>query len=126
VGTVEKRKKIVVLDDSDLIRALVKESLEESGFEVIDLDTPLGFSNLLRRERPDLALVDVTMPTLSGDKLAEIAIRLGVGCPIVLFSDRPATELAALVQSTRANGFIKKTGDMGELVRQVNQFLKHP
>jgi two-component system response regulator EvgA len=120
----EKRKKIVVLDDSEIIRALLRETLEEHGYEVVDTGSPFGFSNLLRREKPDLALLDVTMPNLSGDKLAQIAIQHGATCPIVLFSDRPVTELAALARSAKAAGFISKTGDMEAVLRLVEKFLK--
>ena len=119
-----KRKKIVLLDDSDLIRDLVRETFEEHGYEVVDTNTPFGFSNLLRRENPDLALLDVTMPTLRGDKLAEIAISHGVLCPIVLFSDRPAAELEAMAKAVKAAGYIRKTGDMDEVLRSVQRFLK--
>lgn len=118
------QKKIVLLDDSELIRELVRETLEERGYQVVDVSTPFGFSNLLRRENPDLALLDVTMPTLRGDKLAEIAIQHGISCPIVLFSDRPAEELAAMAKAVKAAGYIRKTGDMDEVVRAVERFLK--
>lgn len=117
-------KKIALLDDSDLIRDLVRETLQERGYEVVDSNTPFGFSNMLRREKPDLALLDVTMPTLRGDKLAEIAIQHGVACPIVLFSDRPAAELEAMVKAVKAAGYIRKTSDMDEVVRSVERFLK--
>jgi DNA-binding response OmpR family regulator len=119
-----RRKKIVLLDDSDLIRELVRETLEQAGYEVIDTSTPFGFSNMLRREKPDLALLDVTMPTLRGDKLAEIAIQHGVGCPIVLFSDRPEAELDKMVKAVKAAGYIRKTADMDDIVRSVERFLK--
>jgi two-component system response regulator EvgA len=119
-----KKHKILLLDDSDLVRDLVRETLEEHGYEVVTTDTPLGFSNLLRREQPDLTLLDVTMPTLRGDKLAEIAISHGIDCPIVLFSDRPPAELGAMVKAVKAAGFICKTGDMDEVVRAVQRFLE--
>jgi len=119
-----KKPKILLLDDSELVRDLVRETLEEHGYEVVTTDTPFGFSNLLRRERPDLTLLDVTMPTLRGDKLAEIAISHGIDCPIVLFSDRPAAELEAMVKAVKAAGYIQKAGDMDEVVRSVQRFLE--
>lgn len=118
------KKKIVILDDSELVRALLRETLEQHGYEVIEVATPFGFSNLLRKEQPHLALLDVTMPNLSGDKLAEIAIQHGATCPIVLFSDRPVKELEAMARNARAAGFISKTGDMELVVRSVERFLK--
>ena len=119
-------KKIALLDDSDLIRDLVRETLqEERGYEVVDSNTPFGFSNMLRREKPDLALLDVTMPTLRGDKLAEIAI------PSMAWPARsscspiaPRRELEAMVKAVKAAGYIRKTSDMDEVVRSVERFLK--
>lgn len=118
--------KILILDDSELIRDLVKETLEERGYSVIAISSPIGFSNLLRKEKPDLALVDVMMPGLKGDKLAEIAIERGAPCPIVLFSDRPAAELAKAAKASGVAGYICKTADMDALVRSVAQYLTKP
>jgi DNA-binding response OmpR family regulator len=123
VGAIKQRK-ILVLDDSDLIRELVRETLQQSGYAVVTVDTPIGFTNLLRKEQPDLALVDVMIPGLSGDKLAEIAIRRGASCPIVLFSDRPAKLLAGLVKSTGVAGYICKTSDMDSLVKSIERFFE--
>jgi DNA-binding NtrC family response regulator len=119
----KKRAKILVLDDSELIRELVRDVLERNGYEVVTSDSPFGFTNTLKSERPDLALVDVMMPGLSGDKLAEIAIRRGAACPIVLFSDRPPDLLASLATAIGAAGFIAKTADMDALALAVSRFL---
>ena len=117
--------KILVVDDSEIVRELVRETFEGVGYEVVTVDNPLGFSNLLRREQPLIALVDVTMPALVGNKLVEIAMRHRVhDCPIVLFSDRPEKELQQLARSSGASGYIRKGGDMGALVRSVESFLK--
>jgi DNA-binding response OmpR family regulator len=120
----QKRKKIVLLDDSDLIRELVRETLEEHGYEVVEASTPFGFSNLLRKEQPDLALLDVTMPNLPGDKLAQIAIKHGATCPIVLFSDRPVDELAAMAKEAKVAGFISKTSDIKAVVHSLERFFR--
>lgn len=49
--------------------------LEEAGYVVITVESPFGLSSALTREQPDVVLVDVTMPGLSGDKLVEITLR---------------------------------------------------
>jgi DNA-binding response OmpR family regulator len=107
-----------------MIRDLVRMTLEESGYDVVAIESAFGFNNTLRRESPDLALVDVSMPGLTGDKLAEIAVTRGAGCPIVLFSDRSETELTTMARTSGAAGWIRKTGDMKKLVTMVQRFLK--
>jgi DNA-binding response OmpR family regulator len=117
--------KIVVVDDSRVVLDLVTETLLKEGYEVIAVSNPFGFSNLLRREQPQLALVDVTMPALLGTQLVEIAVRAGGhDCRIVLFSDRPVIELAAMAQKCGADGFLQKDGDMRKLIQSVRTILR--
>jgi DNA-binding response OmpR family regulator len=118
------KTKILLVDDSEMIRDLVKLTLEEHGYEVVTAASAFGVNNTLMKELPALALVDVQMPGLSGDKLAEIAINRGEACPIVLFSDRPEPELRKLASASGAAGYIRKTGDMPALVRSIEKFVK--
>lgn len=119
-----RRTKVLVVDDSEIIREATRTVLEEEGFEVIGLDSPTGFSRTLVQEKPDLVLMDVSMPTLNGDKLVEIALRSGLHhCPIVLFSDRPDVELARLVEECGATGYIRKSLDLTLLSLKLRRFL---
>ena len=117
--------KIVVVDDSQVILDLVRETLQQQGYDVIAVSNPFGFSNLLKREQPRLALVDVMMPALLGTRLVEIAQRAGGhNCHIVLFSDRPEAELAQIASQCGAAGYIRKDGDMRKLVQSVKTYLR--
>jgi DNA-binding NarL/FixJ family response regulator len=116
---------IVVVDDSEIILELVRDTLEQQGFRVITRCNPFGFSNLLKQEQPVLALVDVSMPALMGPQLVQVAQRAGGHCcPIVLFSDRAESELATLVQQCGAAGYIRKNGDMRHLVQAIRAYLR--
>ncbi len=127
------RAKIVVLDDSQIALDQARGMLQEGGYEVVTTNSAIGFSMLLKREKPDLVLVDVTMPALRGDKLIEIVKRHqssppvgGVpkkGCMMVLHSDRPVEELDALARSCGAGGYISKTGDTDIFLKAVKSFL---
>ncbi len=117
--------KIILVDDSQVILDLVRDTLEHEGYECIAVTNPFGFSNLLRREQPSLALVDVTMPALLGTQLVEVAQRAGGhNCHIVLFSDRPEPELAQLAAKCGPAGYIRKDGDMRKLVQSVKTYLR--
>jgi CheY-like chemotaxis protein len=116
-------QKILVVDDSDLCRDLTRCMLEEFGYEVVTLDSGLALSLVLGRELPDLVLVDVSMPALSGNQIVEVARHHRHRCPMVLFSDRPAGELSELAKRCGASGFIPKTGDARELAESIGRFL---
>ncbi len=119
-----KRPKILVVDDSEICRDATRVMLEENGFDVVTLDNQFSFSIALGREKPDLVLVDVNMPAIQGDRLVEVARQYRLHrCPIALYSDRPETELAKLVKSCGASGYIPKTADAKLLVRLIKRLL---
>jgi DNA-binding NtrC family response regulator len=119
------RKKIILLDDSAIVREMTQATLEDYGYQVITLDNQFSFSVALGREKPDLVLVDVGMPALQGDTLVKIANGYkGLHkCPMVLFSDRSENELSILATACGAAGFIRKTSNAEALVLAVERFL---
>lgn len=128
-GSMKQRgkAKILLVDDSEIVRESVVLMLEERGFDVVGVAGVFALPQAVAREAPDLVLVDVSMPAISGDKAVEIARRNQTsGCPMVLFSDRPREELEKLARRCGAAGFIKKTADGNALASAVERYLVHP
>jgi DNA-binding response OmpR family regulator len=116
---------VVLLDDSEVCLELATDALESAGMQVVTGNSGLGASRLLAATRPDCVVIDVSMPALSGDRLVEIIRRSVVrDVPIVLHSDRPRGELAALAQTCGANGAVVKTPDCRQLVTEVRRLLR--
>src|SRR5262245_35144981 len=117
--------KVLVIDDSELALSWVKNALEEEGYEVVTHTQALGCGALMLRERPDLLLLDVNMPTLRGDDLVELvrsheALRNTV---VLLHSSRPPAELRAITQRCGADGYLEKSNQPKDLVRSVRSHL---
>jgi CheY-like chemotaxis protein len=120
----KRRGKILVVDDSEIVRMSVSDMLEDRGFDVVAVAGVFALSQLVASETPDLVLMDVSMPAISGDKAVEIARRnQSADCPIVLFSDRKPEELQMLARRCGAAGFIRKTGNGDELAEAVERHL---
>jgi CheY-like chemotaxis protein len=120
-----KQEPVVVIDDSDITRELVRRSLEDAGYRVVALESAVGSTSVIFREEPDLVLLDVNMPTLSGERLAEILrgnARLA-HCRILLYSGASQEELSKLVRATGADGYISKSLDTDALVQQIRRSL---
>lgn len=100
--------------------------LEDAGYEVVTVDSPFALSSAMTRDLPDLVLVDVTMPGLSGDKVVEITMRNRTDrAPvIVLHSDRSEHELRDLARSSGASGYIRKTSDASQFARDIARYLR--
>jgi diguanylate cyclase (GGDEF)-like protein len=63
---------LLAVDDDPLLLDVVRALLEPCGYRVMTLDDPLRFWSELDRIRPDLVLLDVTMPDVSGLELCRV------------------------------------------------------
>jgi CheY-like chemotaxis protein len=119
--------RVMVVDDSQICLDATAMMLEEAGYAVVTVESPFGLSSALTREQPDVVLVDVTMPGLSGDKLVEITLRNRAGQRrplILLYSDRSEHDLRDLAASCGAAGSIRKTSDAQVLTRELQRYLR--
>jgi CheY-like chemotaxis protein len=119
-----KTKKILIIDDDDRHLLTARELLEEEGYLVVTHNTGFGATNLIRSLSPDLVLLDVNMPALSGDKLAAV-IKSRVATeniPVVFFSSNDEDSLRKSVHQAKASGYICK-GNIMELKKKVAYFL---
>lgn len=117
-------RKILIVDDSEIVRETVSLLLRAQGYDVIALEGPQGFARALLEHQPALILMDVAMSSMRGDRLAEVAQQSGLSsCPIVLFSSQPDHELERLSKDCGAAGYIRKTGNASILEREIERFL---
>ncbi len=119
---------VLVVDDDPILLEVTRARLERAGWEVFVRDQALGTAQWIATHRPEVVLLDVSMPALTGDALAGVLRRNGLDqdIGIILHSGLGAEELAALKDSTGALGAIQKTGNdalfMGEFDRLVDTF----
>jgi len=120
------KTKILVIDDDEKLLGAVRRLLTAAGFEVITSESPLRLPQLVQREKPDLVLLDIEMPALTGEHVLEMTELFDFlrEIPIVLHSARSEEDLQSLVERSNAVGYIKKTGNPMSLVAQVQKFLE--
>lgn len=117
---------VLVVDDSEVVLAVTKAVLESAGYRVLTHSGPAGCVAVILQERPDLVLIDVNMPKLGGETIVKL---FGKAQPnsetiILLYSTLSTDQLREKVQASGAHGFIRKTEDSYDLVRQVARWLK--
>ena len=119
-----RRRKILVIDDDEVCRAVARDSLEQAGFDVIELENPLGMSGIVNSEKPDVVLMDVEMPGMGGEKAVEIFLKHRLhDCKILLYSGRDARELEKLARECGASGFVPKSVTNEGLTRAIRAHL---
>lgn len=121
----EPRAKIFVLDDSQTFLALVRVHLEAEGYLVQTFDSPLGISREIIRHQPDLVIVDVNMPSISGDKVCLLirSASYARGVVILLHSSLPESDLHDVARKCGADGFVPKSSDPAILIAAVQKHL---
>jgi len=117
---------VVVIDDSPIALDFTRDALESGGYRVITRRRTAGAVNLVLQERPDLVLLDVNMPQVAGDITATLLRRAEPNSKtvILLYSSLSAETLALRAATAGAHGYIRKTGNVMELLRQVNGYLR--
>ena len=101
---------VLVIDDSALARAALRRILAASGAKVFEQASAIGATRSILQNSIDVALVDVSMPGLSGDRLVRLLRdnpRLK-GLFVVLVSAQPESKLQALVGPGMADAAVTK------------------
>lgn len=117
---------VLVVDDSEVVLEVARTVLEDAGFKVFTQSRAHGSLNLIISEKPDLVLLDVNMPNLSGDVLARMCAKTAqiTGTRVVFHSTLSEESLRKLVIECGAYGYLRKSGSPSETLRHVKRLLK--
>lgn len=120
------KKKILVVDDDERHLIATQEVLTNEGYEVFTYSWWLGVTNFVRKLQPDLILLDINMPALSGTGLSNLLLsNAGTkNIPIVFYSSNDEDSLRKAVSEYGARGYISK-GNIYELKRRVAYYLEN-
>ena len=119
-------KHIVIIDDCRVTLAMLTDMLEFAGFRVTTAEDSIYSNHLIYNSSPpDLILLDVMLPHMSGDKKArKLKERKNShDIPVLLISSKDESELARLVASSGADGFLHKPFTADELLDTVQAYL---
>ncbi len=116
---------ILVVDDSEDVRNLAVHVLGGE-HTVLVLDSWVQAAQYVVKHDIDVILLDINMPGLSGDKVAEILMSkiTSKSVNIVLFSTMDEAELRRTAKRVGAIGYLPKTFDGNFLQARVRRFLK--
>jgi CheY-like chemotaxis protein len=117
------RSRIIVIDDDSNTCRIAQIILERAGYEVQTRTQALGSSVAIKTFKPDLVLLDVMMPGLSGDHLAELIVSIEPRPKIIFYSNKSPQDLRELVKKTNADGYACKVDGPAALLNNVNQAL---
>jgi len=118
----------LVVEDDPLLQAEMVRRLREAGYGVLTAFDYAGAVRLLSCRRPDVACIDLGLPTQSGYELCEhIRARRDLHTlPILVTSDHTFPEDMAHAEEAGANAFLKKPFKMKKLLHYVGALVDGP
>lgn len=116
---------VLVIDDNEFALALTQKMLQQAGYTVATRNRPAGSVAAILREKPDIVLVEVNMPNLSGEAIAKILSRSlpRPNAIVLLHSALPVETLRLKAVSAGAHGYVQKTDHAPEFLRRLDQAL---
>lgn len=117
--------RILIIDDSASAILAAKQALGRDGHEVFGLDSLLNLQIVIRDERPDLVVLDLSMPMLSGQEVAKYIKRYqkDQNIPIVVYSGLTRAEVEKQRVALGAAGSVTKVDGPDALRHAVTRAL---
>ena len=121
-----KVNRILVVDDEPDVTELLKYKLEQEGYECEVLNDPLGFVAAVREFQPNLMILDIMMPELSGLQLCRIARSDPAmrDVPIIFLTARGEAGDRVTGLETGADDYVSKPFNSKELMLRVGKILE--
>jgi DNA-binding NarL/FixJ family response regulator len=109
---------VLIVDDHPSFRASARAILEADGFRVVgEAEDGAEAIAAVRELHPEVLLLDVQLPDMTGFDVCDVLCRMNGGAPaVVLVSSRDADEYGELIGGCGACGFVPKADLSGEAV----------
>jgi len=119
-------KKIILVEDQPAVADLFEEMLSFDGYQVIKIHSSTGALAIIRAELPDVVLLDIMMPDVSGLEVLHF-MRREPGLqqiPVVIVSAKTLPADIRTGLKAGATAYLTKPVDLGRLRRTVAQVIR--
>ncbi len=122
----DSTRRVLVVDDADVIRELIAVNLELEGFDVVRCRDGQEALERVAEQRPDLITLDVMMPRLDGfatiERLRSEPATAGI--PVVMVTGRASAADLARGEELGVDAYLVKPFEPAELVATVHRLVK--
>ncbi|MDD2852015.1 MAG: sigma-54 dependent transcriptional regulator [Desulfuromonadaceae bacterium] len=119
-----KTSKLLVVDDEHLIRWSLEQNLKKQGYEVVTAGTGEDAMRLVREEQPDLVLLDIQLPGISGIDVLEKIKEHDDQIIVIMVTANSGLENAVNAMRLGAYDYISKPFNLDELAITVKKALE--
>jgi DNA-binding response OmpR family regulator len=116
--------RVLVVDDDPALRELLENVLMSEGFQVLQADSALGITDLVRDTQPDLILLDQFMQPVSGLDTLQAMRSSGEQVPVVMLTGASREDLLEMALELGADDYVAKPFSEAVLVAHVKAILR--
>lgn len=132
LANTQTKKLILIIDDDENYREILRLKLKNEGYEVIDVANGEDGLKILNNSRPDLILVDLVMPKMNGvDFLFKLKIHpQGKNIKAIIMTNKVdikeeiGQQYDKISKKFGAIDFISKTEDLNTLVKKIKNKIE--
>jgi DNA-binding NarL/FixJ family response regulator len=118
--------RILIVDDHEIVRMGIKSHLLKSrpDWEVCGETTNGEEAIRLTRElKPDVVILDITMPQMSGLEACSRMRKLGLSTPVLMFTNHDFERMGIEVRDAGAQGYVLKSQAVRDLIQAIDTLL---
>src|ERR1700741_1853633 len=117
--------RVLIVDDHPIVVSGCRALLAGEGEIVLmEASEAEGGERVFAAERPDVCIIDINLPTVSGFELARRILAHSASARIIMFSMNDDTVFVARAIEIGAKGYVSKTGDPNDLVEAIREVGK--
>ena len=118
--------RILIVDDEPAIVQGLEDNLRFEGYQTVSATNGADGLALALSDAPDLVLLDITMPAMSGWDVCRELRRRGVDVPVIMLTARGAEADRVLGLELGADDYVPKPFSLRELLARVRAVLRRP
>ena len=118
---------ILLVEDDEMVRTLVRETMESNGYRVLEASDPLEAHVVAGNygHAIDLLITDVVMPKASGPQLAKELIRVNPGLKVLYMSGHTEHAISKRGVRRKEVAFLPKPFTPAQLIAKVREVLEN-
>lgn len=118
------KKHILIVDDEAPMRLGLKDNLEFEGFKVSEAEDGIVALQQVERHQPDLIVLDVMMPNMSGFDVCKALRKEGDDTPIILLTAKGEEIDKVVGLEIGADDYVQKPFSIRELIARIKAILR--
>lgn len=116
--------KVVIVDDSDFARTIIREMLVEEGIEIVgEADSAENALQVIKAKNPNIVITDIVMPEVSGIELTENITRNFDDISVIVVSSLSQEHIVLEAIGAGASDFIAKPIQKQQLIDSLEKII---